>query len=200
MVRYTPIVPNAFSASPQMMQGGSLDLAGGGFSLNKAIKTAGLAANVAMPLVKAYYGEGIEGGAMESDDESLDGEGFGRGTQRKVMNYGKKGAKLAEGLVQQFGTDEQRRHAATARKVADTISGEGFGRGTQRKIMKYGQQGAKVGEKLIHTFGTDEQKSKATTARKVADTISGSGGPARATKPAPAAALRAMIRHGQSHI
>ena len=128
MVRYTPIVPNAFSASPQMMQGGSLDLAGGGFSLN--IKTAGLAASVAMPLVKSYYGAGIDGGAMDSDDDSLDGEGFGRGTQRKAMRYAKKGAQVGEKLVHQFGSDEQKAQAATARRVADAMSGEGLGRGT----------------------------------------------------------------------
>ena len=200
MVRYTPIVPNAFSTSPQMMQGGSLDLAGGGFSLNKAIKTAGLAASVAIPLVKLFYGSVIEGGAMDSDDDSLDGEGFGRGTQRKAMRYAKKGAQVGEKLVHQFGSDEQKAQAATARRVADAMSGEGLGRGTQRKVMRAAMKGARVGEQLVHTFGTDEQKSKAATARKVADTISGAGsGATRATSAVPAAALRAMVSRGQAH-
>ena len=55
----------------------------------------------------------------------ISGEGFGSGTQRKVMKYGKQGAHIAEALIGQFGTDSQKQKAATARKVADTISGGG---------------------------------------------------------------------------
>ena len=128
-----------------MLGGAGLDLAGGGFSLAKAAKMA-----------KAVDQD------MDSDDE-LEGEGFGRGTQRKLMKYGKKGAHVAEALIGQFGNDEQKQKAATARKVADTISGaglegEGFGRGTQRKAMKYGKQGAHIAEALIGQFGNDSQK------------------------------------------
>ena len=126
-MRYTPIVPNAWSHSPQMLVGGSLDLAGGGYSIGKARKLA-----------------------EDVDGMDMDGEGWGKGTRRKIMKTAKQGALVAEKLVGEFGNDKQKEQAATARKVADTISGAGAG--------------AK-----------------------------------RATKPVPAAALRALMRTGQVH-
>ena len=187
MPTYRPYVPNAYSLSPQMLGGAGLDLAGGGFSLAKAATMARLAAPV------EYAGSGYD----DLDGEGLDGEGFGRGTQRKVMKYGAQGAKIAERLVNQFGDDDQKRNVASARRMADVISGEGFGSGTQRKVMQYGKQGAHIAEALIGQFGTDSQKQKAATARKVADTISGGG--SRATSSLPAAHLRAMAAQGVAH-
>ena len=182
---YRSYVPNAYSLSPQML-GGGLDLAGGGFSIAKGAKIAD-----AMR-------------ARDDSDDELEGEGFGKGTQRKLKKYGQQGAHVAEALIGQFGTDDQKDKARTARKVADTIAGagldgEGFGRGTQKKIMKYGKQGAHVAEALVGQFGTDQQKQKVATARKVADTISGSGSGMDSTSALPASHLRAMAKQGVAH-
>ncbi len=126
-MRYTPIVPNAWSHSPQMLVGGSLDLAGGGYYIGKVQKLA-----------------------ADLDGMDLGGEGWGKGTRRKIAKTFKKGALIAESLIGEFGNDKQKEQAAKARKVADTISGAGAGAN-------------------------------------------------RATKPVPAAALRALMRAGQVH-
>ena len=182
MPTYRSYVPNAYSLSPQMV-GGGLDLAGGGYSIAKSVKMAHAMRE------------------QDDSDDELEGSGFGRGTQRKLMKYGKQGAHVAEALIGQFGTDDQKDKARTARKVADTIAGAGldggaFGRGTQRKLMKYGKQGAHVAEALVGQFGNDQQKQKVATARKMADTISGAGD---STSALPASHLRAMAKQGVAH-
>ena len=156
MPQYRGIVPNSHSHSPQMMTGEGLSLAGGSYSLPRAMKTAAHAARIS----------------------DLEGEGFGRGTQRKVLAGAKKAARVGEQLVNQFGTDDQRRKVGQARAVVDAIDGGAFGRGTQKKIYAGATKAAKVGERLVNAFGSDDQKRKVGQARAVVDTINGSGIPA----------------------
>ena len=68
---------------------------------------------------------------MEGSDQAavlngaLQGQGFGKGTQRKLLSAAKKGARVGEKLVNEFGSDDQKRKVATGRKVAETVPGSG---------------------------------------------------------------------------
>ena len=103
---YRPIVPNGYSDSTVMLAGSGLELAGSGYSLKKTLR------------------------ALDDDesDGDLEGEGFGKGTQKKLFRGAKKAAKVGEALVNEFGTNSQKKKVATARKVTEVISG-GSGRG-----------------------------------------------------------------------
>ena len=67
--------------------------------------------------------EGADQAAVLND--ALQGQGFGKGTQRKLLSAAKKGARVGEKLVNEFGSDDQKRKVATGRKVAEIVSGSG---------------------------------------------------------------------------
>ena len=85
---YRPIVPNGHSDSPQMISGSGLELSGGKFSLKDLAKGVGKAANVAIPLAQAFNAEGADRAAAIND--AIQGNGFGKGTQKKVLAAAKK--------------------------------------------------------------------------------------------------------------
>ena len=111
------------------MSGGGLSLAGGAFSMSKLAKTASKVADVALPLASAMGYDTSKASriknVMDGGDDSVQGSGFGKATQRKIKKTVKKGAKIGEALVNEFGSASQKQKAATARKVVDTISGAG---------------------------------------------------------------------------
>ena len=86
-------------------------------------KGVGQAANIAIPLAQAFGVEGADQAAVLND--ALQGQGFGKGTQRKLLSAAKKGARVGEKLVNEFGSDDQKRKVATGRKVAEIVSGSG---------------------------------------------------------------------------
>ena len=100
---YRPIVPNGYSESNVMLAGSGLELAGSGYSLKKTLR------------------------ALDDENDDLEGEGFGKGTQKKLMRGAKKAARVGEALVNEFGTNSQKKKVATARKVTEVISGSGKG-------------------------------------------------------------------------
>ena len=120
---YRPIVPNAHSESSQMISGSGLELSGGKFSLKDLAKGVGQAANIATPLAQAFGVEGADQAAVLNG--ALQGQRFGKGTQRKLLSAAKKGARVGEKLVNEFGSDDQKRKVATGRKVAEIVSGSG---------------------------------------------------------------------------
>ena len=120
---YRPIVPNAHSKSSQMISGSGLELPRGTFSLKDLAKGVGQAANVATFLAQAFGVEGADQAAVLNG--ALQGNGFGKGTQRKLLSAAKKGARVGEKLVNEFGSDDQKRKVATGRKVAEIVSGSG---------------------------------------------------------------------------
>ena len=120
---YRPLVPNGHSDSPQMISGSGLELSGGKFSLKDLAKGVGKAANVAIPLAQAFNVEGADQAAAINN--AIQGQGFGKGTQRKMLAAAKKGAKVADKLIDEFGNDDQKRKKNTAKKVASIVSGSG---------------------------------------------------------------------------
>ena len=52
-------------------------------------------------------------------------QGFGKGTQKKMLAAAKKGARVADKLIDEFGDDKTKRKKNTARKVAIIVSGSG---------------------------------------------------------------------------
>ena len=120
---YRPIIPNGHSDSPQMISGSGLELSGGKFSLKDLGKGVGKAANVAIPLAQAFGVQGADEAAMVND--AIQGNGFGKGTQRKLLSAAKKGARVGEKLANEFGSEDQKRKVATGRKVAEIVSGSG---------------------------------------------------------------------------
>ncbi len=55
------------------------------------------------------------------DGGEMDGEGFGRGTQRKVKTVAKKAGRIGIGLVGEFGNESQQRKVAKAAKVVNGV-------------------------------------------------------------------------------
>ena len=120
---YRPLVPNAHSDSSQMLSGNGLELSGGGFSLKELAKGVGQAANVAIPLAQAFGVTGADQAAAVNN--ALQGNGFGRGTQKKALAVAKKGARVADKLIDEFGSEKLKRKKNTGKKVASIISGSG---------------------------------------------------------------------------
>ena len=132
---YRPLVPNGHSDSPQMISGSGLELSGGKFSLKDLAKGVGKAANIAIPLAQAFGVQGSNEAAMIND--AIQGQGFGRGTQKKVLAAAKKGAKVADKLIDEFGDEKTKRKKNTAKKVASIVSGSGAdGHSPARKMSK----------------------------------------------------------------
>ena len=73
-----------------MLSGSGLDLAGGKFSLKDLLKGIGQAANVAIPLAQAFGVTGADQAAAAAVNDALQGQGFGKGTQRKMLSAAKK--------------------------------------------------------------------------------------------------------------
>ena len=134
------------------MHGEGLSLAGEGFNLKKALRTAGKVADVALPLAAVLGGPEVAAGAtsamaakkiLDGSGLKLAGEGvqrggrFGKGTQRKAKAAAKKTAVIAEKLVQEFGTDSQKQKAAKARKVAEIVGAGHGGQDLRKKVMKH---------------------------------------------------------------
>ena len=125
-------VPNAHSDSPQMLTGNGLELSGGKLSLKDFAKGAKVSANIGLPLASAF---GVPGASEANQiSQTLQGMGyqqggaFGKGTQRKMLAAAKKGAKVADKLIDEFGDEDQKRKKKnTAKKVAQVVSGSGAG-------------------------------------------------------------------------
>ena len=86
---YRPIVPNGYSDSLQMISGSGLELSGGKFPLKDLAKGVGQAANVAIPLAKAFGVQGADQAAAVNN--AIQGQGFGKGTQKKGASGCQKG-------------------------------------------------------------------------------------------------------------
>ena len=72
-----------------MISGSGLELSGGKLSLKDLAKGVGKAANVAIPLAQAFGVEGADQAAAVNN--AIQGQGFGKGTQRKMLAAAKKG-------------------------------------------------------------------------------------------------------------
>ena len=120
---YRPLVPNANSDSSQMLSGNGLELSGGKFSPKELAKGVGQAANVAIPLAQAFGVTGADQAAAVNN--ALQGNGFGRGTPQKMLAAAKKGARVADKLIDEFGDEKLKRKKNTGEKVASIISGSG---------------------------------------------------------------------------
>ena len=133
---YRPLVPNGHSDSPQMISGSGLELSGGKFSLKDLAKGVGQAANVAIPLAQAFGVQGADQAAAVNN--AIQGQGFGKGTQRKLLAAAKKGARVGDKLIDEFGNEEQKRKKNTAKKVASIVSGSGAdGHSPPKKASKH---------------------------------------------------------------
>ena len=132
---YRPLVPNGHSDSPQMISGSGLELSGGKFSLKNLAKGVGKAANVAIPLAQAFGVEGADSAAAINN--AIQGQGFGKGTQRKMLAAAKKGARVADKLIDEFGDEKLKRKKNTAKTVASIVSGSGSdGHSPAKKMSK----------------------------------------------------------------
>ena len=108
-----------------MISGSGLELSGGKFSPTDLAKGVGKAANFAIPLAQMFGVEGADQAATIND--AIQGQGFGKGTQRKMLAAAKKGARVAEKLIDEFGDEKLKRKKNTGKKVASIISGSGNG-------------------------------------------------------------------------
>ena len=106
-----------------MISGSGLELSGGKFSLKDLAKGVCKAANVAIPLAQAFGVEGADQAAAVNN--AIQGQGSVKGTQRKMLAAAKKGAKVADKLIDEFGDEKLKRKKNTAKTVASIVSGSG---------------------------------------------------------------------------
>ena len=106
-----------------MISGSGLELSGGKFSLKDLAKGVGKAANVAIPLAQVVGVEGADQAAAVNN--AIQGQGFGKGTQKKVLAAAKKGARVADRFIDEFGDENLKRKKNTAKTVASIVSGSG---------------------------------------------------------------------------
>jgi hypothetical protein len=140
---------SALPSTNRLMNGEGLNLAGEGFNLKKALRTASNVADVALPLATALGGPEVAAGAASAmaakkilDGSGLQGSGLrggrvGKGTIKKAAAGAAKAAKIGEKLVQEFGTESQKKKAAKARKVADIIGSGHGGQDLRKKVMAH---------------------------------------------------------------
>ena len=119
-----------------MISGSGLELSGGKFSLKDLAKGVGKAANVAIPLAQVVGVEGADQAAAVNN--AIQGQGFGKGTQKKVLAAAKKGARVADRFIDEFGDDKTKRKKNTAKKeAASIVSGSGSdGHSPAKKMSK----------------------------------------------------------------
>ena len=110
----------------KMISGSGLELSGGKFSLKDLAKGVGKAANVAIPLAQAFGVEGADQAAAVNN--AIQGQGFGKGTQRKMLAAAKKGAKVADKLIDEFGDDEPKAEEEHRQEGRKYRLGLGLGR------------------------------------------------------------------------
>ena len=60
-------------------------------------------------------------------NDALQGQGFGKGIQRKMLSAAKKGARVADKLIDEFGDEKLKRKKNTGKQVVSITSGAGAG-------------------------------------------------------------------------
>ena len=94
--------------------GNGLELSGGKFSLKDLAKGVGQAANVAIPLAQAFGVRGADQAAAVNN--ALQGNGLGKGTQKTALAIAKKGARVADKLIGEFGDEKLKRKKIRGRR------------------------------------------------------------------------------------
>ena len=78
---------------------------------------------MAIPVAQAFGVEGADTAAKVNN--AIQGQGFGKGTQRKMLAAAKKEARVADKLIDEFGDEKTMRKKNTAKTVASIVSGSG---------------------------------------------------------------------------
>ncbi len=125
MPGYRPIVPlGAYAGDYGGDYGGSgLGLAGEGFNFKKNSKAASKAADISLGLggLAGYDVSKALAVKRVLDGGETGGEGFGRGTQKKVKVAAKKAGRIGIGLVGEFGNDKQKRQVRKAERLVNGV-------------------------------------------------------------------------------
>ncbi len=118
MPGYRPIVLLTYDYG-----GSGLGLAGEGFDLKKFTKAASKAADISLGLGDLAGYDMSKAMAVKRvlDGGEMGGEGFGRGTQKRVKPAVKKGGRIGIGLVGEFGNESQKRKVAKAAKLVNGV-------------------------------------------------------------------------------
>jgi len=133
--------------------GSGLMLAGQGLGrgtmkkIGRGLKKASKVAEAAAPIIALTNPELAPAigtamavkGVLDGSGLQLAGSGMGKGTQKKIARGLRKGAVIGEKLVNEFGTDKQKRQAAKARKVANIV-GAGHGKpghALRKRVMEH---------------------------------------------------------------
>ena len=139
---------SALPSANRSMHGEGLNLAGEGleggrFKVGKFLKKASKFADVAAPALMLAQPELAPAiGTAMAAKKILDGSGlrggkFGKGTIKKVKRGAIRAAKVGEKLVDEFGTESQKKKAAKARKVAEIVGSGHGGQDLRKKVMQH---------------------------------------------------------------
>jgi hypothetical protein len=118
MPGYRPIVPLTYDYG-----GSGLGLAGEGLDFKKLSRAASKAADISLGLggLAGYDVSKALAVKRVLDGGEMAGEGFGRGTQKKIKTAVKKGGRIGIGLVGEFGNDKQKRQVRKAERVVNGV-------------------------------------------------------------------------------
>ncbi len=131
MPGFRPIIPLSNDYG-----GSGLRLAGEGFNLKNFTKAASKAADISLGL------GGLAGYDMSKamavkrvlDGGEMSGEGYGRGTQKKVKTAVKKAGRIGIGLVGEFGNERQQRQMRKAERLVNGVDRAFSGGGAGAKL------------------------------------------------------------------
>ena len=81
---------------------------------------------------------GVEGSDQAAAvNNAIQGQGLGKGTQRKMLAAANKGVRVAGKLIDEFGDDKTKLKKNTAKKVASIVPGSGSdGHSVAKKMSK----------------------------------------------------------------
>ena len=99
-------------------------------------------ADKAAPIAEVFAPELAPGIAaaqagLHAADSSLQGAGYGKGTQRKVIRGAKKAGNIGMQLVDEFGTKKQKRQAAKAARVVEIVGAGKPGSKLRARVMAH---------------------------------------------------------------
>ena len=146
-VHLSPLYADSLMGDGLQLAGEGIQLAGGKHRslLQKArtvVHKGARIADKAAPLAEAFAPELAPGivaaqAGLHAADSSLQGAGYGKGTQRKVIKVAKKAGNIGMQLVDEFGSQKQKRQAAKAARVAEIVGSGKPGSKLRARVMAH---------------------------------------------------------------
>ena len=145
-VHLSPLYSDSLTGDGLQLAGAGMMIGGKHRSLLQKARTVvhkgARIADKAAPLAEVFAPELAPGIAaaqagLHAADSSLQGSGYGRGTQKKVLAGVKKAGNVGMQLVDEFGSKKQKRQAAKVSRVAEIVGAGKPGSKLRARVMAH---------------------------------------------------------------